>query len=57
MSMFIFIMLFYAVLAFVIGPIIGYYFGGKTYQSAGRGFVLFSIINIVLWRFYGEKMV
>lgn len=54
---FIYIMLFYAVLSSVIGPLIFYFLGGKSLQSAGNGFVLFSIISILLWFFKGKKMV
>ena len=54
---FIYIMLFYAFLASVAGPVLFYYLGGKTYKSAGYGFIFFSVINIILWFNYGQKMV
>lgn len=57
LTTFMSIMLFYAVLASVVGPALFYYLGGKTYQMAGYGFVAFSIINIFLWFNYGQKMV
>jgi len=57
LSMFAYIMLFYAVLASIIGPLIFYFLGGKSLQSAGNGFVLFSIISIILWFSKGRKMV
>jgi hypothetical protein len=54
---FIYIMLFYAFLSYFIGPAIFYFLGGKTFTSAGNGFVLFSIISILLWYTKGRKMV
>jgi hypothetical protein len=51
------IMLFYAILSFIIGPLIFYYVGKKSLKMAGYGFVIFSIINIILWFVYGQKMV
>lgn len=57
LSIFIYIMLFYALLASVIGPLIFYFLGGKSLQSAGNGFALFSILSILLWFTKGRKMV
>ncbi len=57
LTTFISIMVFYAVLASLVGPILFYYLGGKTYQMAGYGFIAFSIINIILWHNFGRKMV
>ncbi len=54
---FIYIMIFYAFLSYFIGPAIFYFLGGKTFTSAGNGFVLFSIISILLWYTKGRKMV
>lgn len=54
---FISIMLFYAFLSSVIGPVIFYYIGNKSLKMAGYGFVIFSIISIILWFTYGQKMV
>ena len=54
---FISIMLFYAGLSSVIGPLIFYYLGNHSLQSAGNGFVLFSLISIALWYTKGRKMV
>ena len=56
-SKFIGIMFFYIVLSYIIGPIVGYYFLGKTAKSAGNGFVIGSILSIILWYSYGSKMV
>jgi len=54
---FISIMAFYILLAFVIGPLVFYYFIEKTYKSAGNGFIVGSIISIILWLMVGSKMV
>ena len=56
-SKFIGIMVFYIILSYLIGPLIGYYFLGKTAKSAGTGFVIGSILSIILWYSYGSKMV
>jgi hypothetical protein len=54
---FISIMLFYAVLSSIIGPLIFYYVGNKSLKMAGYGFVIFSIVSILLWFNYGQKMI
>ena len=54
---FISIMLFYIVLSYVIMPLVFYYAFGKTLLSAGNGFVAGSIVSILLWYFYGSKMI
>jgi hypothetical protein len=51
------IMLFYAILSCLIGPLIFYYVGNRSLQMAGNGFVIFSIISIILWYTKGRKMV
>jgi hypothetical protein len=57
LTTFTYIMLFYAILSCVIGPVIFYFLGNKSLQSAGNGFVLFSIVSILLWYTKGRKMV
>jgi hypothetical protein len=54
---FISIMLFYAVLACVLGPLAFYYAWNKSLKTAGTGFIVGSIVSILLWFFYGKKMV
>jgi MFS-type transporter involved in bile tolerance (Atg22 family) len=54
---FISIMIFYAILSSVIGPIVFYYLGNKSLQMAGYGFIVFSIISMLLWYMYGRKMI
>ncbi len=50
------IMLFYVFLSYLVMPIIFYYIFGKNLMSAGNGFVVGSIISIILWYIYGSKM-
>jgi len=57
MTVFMGIMAFYAIISYVIGPMIGYYAGGRSYNSAGMGFVFGSLISIFLWFTYGKNLV
>jgi hypothetical protein len=54
---FIQIMVFYIILSFIIGPLVGYYIGGNSYENAGYGFIVGSALSIILWIMYGQKMV
>lgn len=51
------IMFFYALLAFIIGPLAFYYLAGRSLEMAGNGFVVGSIVSIALWYTFGKKMV
>ena len=51
------IMIFYFIISYIIFPAIFYYTMGKTKLKAGLGFVVGSIISIILWFIYGSKMV
>jgi hypothetical protein len=51
------IMIFYIFLSYLIGPVIGYFALGKSSSAAGTGFVIGSIISIILWYMVGSKMV
>ena len=57
MQKFLAVMGFYILLSYVIFPIGFYYLAGKTLASAGNGFVLGSVVSIVLWFMFGKKMV
>jgi len=57
MQVFMGIMVFYAIITYIIGPIVGYYFGGRTLNSAGNGFIVGSLISIILWYSFGQKIV
>lgn len=50
------IMAFYAVLTYLIFPVVFYYTMGKTLKAAGNGFVMGSVVSVLLWMFYGSKM-
>lgn len=54
---FIGIMVFYILLSYLIFPLFFYYFIDKTYTQAGNGFMLGSVVSILLWRLYGSNMV
>jgi membrane associated rhomboid family serine protease len=56
MNTFIYVMVFYIVLSYLIGPGLGYAFG-KSYDAAGHGFVVGSLLSIVLWYTVGQKKV
>lgn len=53
---FIRIMLFYIILSYLVMPLIFYYAFGKNLIRVGDGFVVGSILSIVLWYTYGSKM-
>jgi hypothetical protein len=50
-------MIFYIVLSYVIMPLTFYYAFGKTLLVAGDGITVGNVITILLWYFYGSKMV
>jgi len=54
---FIGIMIFYIILSYVILPIGFYYFVDKSLLSAGNGFILGSILSVILWQTVGKKMI
>ena len=54
---FIGIMAFYIALSYIVFPLAFYYLVEKSLSSAGNGFILGSLISIVLWHFYGRKMI
>lgn len=56
-QMFLGMMAFYAILSFVLGPLLFYFFWKKSLKVAGYGFIVGSILSIILWIFFGEKMV
>jgi hypothetical protein len=55
-QLFISIMAFYAFLSFVLGPLFFYYFMDRSLLSAGNGFIVGSLLSIVLWMMVGSKM-
>jgi len=51
------ILAFYAILSYIVFPLGFYYFIERSLISAGNGFVLGSIISIMLWFGFGRKIV
>ena len=51
------VMAFYAVITYLLFPVIAYFLFGKTLDAAGNGFIVGSVVSIVLWKFYGFGMV
>jgi uncharacterized membrane protein len=51
------IMIFYILLSYVIGPLIGYYSLDNTLKSAGTGYVVGSIVSVLLWINYGQFLI
>lgn len=50
-------MIFYMIVAYLVFPLLGYYISGKTLKGAGNGFVVGSLVSVVLWYIYGRKLV
>jgi hypothetical protein len=46
-----------AILACFIMPVAFYYLMAKTISSAGNGFILGSVVSVLLWIFVGSKYV
>jgi hypothetical protein len=57
LKLFIGIMIFYALLSYIIFPLGFFYLVEKSLSSAGNGFVLGSIISLGLWIAVGRNMV
>jgi hypothetical protein len=51
------VMAFYAVITYLLFPVIAYFLFGKTLEAAGNGFIVGSVISVVLWKVYGFGMV
>ena len=54
---FIQIMMFYVLLSFILFPLLSYYVFDNTLEIAGNGYVVGSIISLLLWQFYGKKLI
>ena len=54
---FIQIMMFYVLLSFILFPLLSYYIFDNTLESACNGYVVGSIISLLLWQFYGKKLI
>jgi hypothetical protein len=51
------IMVFYILLSYVFFPLGFYYLVEKSLRSAGNGFIIGSILSILLWVGVGKKMI
>lgn len=51
------VMAFYAVLTYILFPAIAYFLFGKTLESVGNGFIVGSVVSVVLWKVYGFGLV
>jgi len=51
------IMALYAILTYVIFPYVYFLYVEKTLKGAGKGFILGSIVSVLLWSLVGSKMV
>jgi hypothetical protein len=49
---FIGVMIFYVILSYLIMPIVFFYYVEKSLMSAGNGFIVGSLISIVLWLYF-----
>lgn len=50
-------MLFYILLSYVIMPLAFYYFLDNTLMSAGNGFVVGSLLSVVLWYTFRSQII
>lgn len=57
LRLFLGIMLFYILLSYVLFPLGFYYLVDKSLSSAGNGFIVGSILSLILWLSVGRKMV
>ena len=57
LKLFVFIMVFYIFLSYIVGPVLFYYLMGRSLNAAGKGFIVGSILSIILWLTVGSKMV
>jgi len=48
------VMLFYAILSCFIMPFLGYYIKGV--QGLGQGYILGTVVSVILWFTVGKKM-
>lgn len=57
LQMFVGIMAFYALLAYVVFPVGFYYLVEKSLTSAGNGFIVGSIVAVILWLVVGKNLI
>ena len=57
LQMFVGIMAFYALLAYVVFPVGFYYLVEKSLSSAGNGFIVGSVVAVILWLVVGKNLI
>lgn len=57
MKTYIMIMFVYMLITYILGPVLYYTFVDKTLVGAGKGFLIGSVLSIILWLVYGSKLV
>jgi hypothetical protein len=57
LQMFVGIMAFYALLAYVVFPVGFYYLVEKSLSSAGNGFIVGSVVSVILWLVVGKNLI
>lgn len=50
-------MIFYVLLSYIVMPLAFFYFVEKTLMSAGNGFVVGSIVSILLWFMFRSSII
>jgi hypothetical protein len=56
-TMFLQIMLFYILISYVIMPTAFYFYYGKSLAAAGNGYVVGSLLSLIMWYAAGKNMV
>jgi hypothetical protein len=56
LNAFVAVMLFYVALSYILFPLGFYYFVEKSLMSAGNGFVVGSLVSVVLWFSFRSKV-
>ena len=51
------IMLFYVFITYVVFPVGFYYLVDRSLKSAGNGFIVGSIVSVMLWMFVGRTLI
>lgn len=51
------VMISYIIITYLVAPAAGYWLFGQTVTAAGNGFIFGSILSIVLWKLFGERIV
>ena len=54
---FLMIMFFYMILSYGVGPLVYYILIEETLLGAGKGYMIGSVVSVLLWLVYGSKLV